>query len=96
MAKTKVSAKVEELSARAGARGWILEERDGMYRMVQGNGTLVAGAWNRPQDDCFGMTLEAVEDALQPPSTNLTPPRPEPLPALPEPDIMSDDILFAG
>jgi hypothetical protein len=49
----------------AEARGWKLEQRGKSFRVVDENGTLVAGDWAQPEADYFGLSLEQIADALE-------------------------------
>jgi hypothetical protein len=50
----------------AEARGWTLEKRGKVFRLVAENGTVVAGDWTQPDELYFGLTLTDVAKALEP------------------------------
>ena len=49
------------------ARGWRLEKDGKAFRVIDANGTVVAGDWAKPPDH-FGLTLGDVAKALEPPA----------------------------
>jgi hypothetical protein len=57
-----------EAEARKAAerRGWTLDKHGKSYRLVDADGTVVAGDWAKPPD-YYGLTLEHVAKALEPP-----------------------------
>lgn len=57
MAATEASVR-----SRVEARGWTLEKAGKVYRVLDANGTVVAGAWSEP--GYFGLSLDEVEAAL--------------------------------
>jgi hypothetical protein len=58
---------VTEAEARKAAeqRGWTLQKRDKVFRVVADNGTVVAGDWSNP-DGFYGLSLADIADALEP------------------------------
>lgn len=46
-------------------RGWRLEKQGKVFRLVDENGTVVAGQWDAPPD-YFGLSLADVGDVLEP------------------------------
>jgi hypothetical protein len=45
--------------------GQDLDKKRRAYRLVDGNGTVAAGAWDRPDDDYFGLWLADIGKALE-------------------------------
>jgi hypothetical protein len=56
-----------EAEARKAAteRGWTLQKQDKVFRVVDENGTVVAGDWSNP-DGFYGLSLSDVGQALEP------------------------------
>jgi hypothetical protein len=57
-----------EAEARKAAteRGWTLEKDGKVFRLVAGNGTIVAGDWSKPDDGYFGLSLADLAKVLEP------------------------------
>ena len=55
-----------EAEARKAAeeQGWTLDKKCRAYRLVDA-GTVAAGAWDRPDDDYFGLSLADIGKALE-------------------------------
>ena len=57
-----------EAEARKAAdeRGWQLEKRDKVFRLVTDNGTIVAGDWANADGEYFGLSLADIGKVLEP------------------------------
>jgi hypothetical protein len=55
-----------EAEARRAAteRGWTLDKKGKAYRLLDANGTVIGGAWDKPDDGYFGLSLADVAKAL--------------------------------
>jgi hypothetical protein len=54
-----------EAKKAAEARGWTLQKQGKAFRLVDENGTVVAGDWSSP-DGFYGLSLADIADALEP------------------------------
>jgi hypothetical protein len=50
----------------ASERGWTLDKKGKAYRLLDTNGTVVAGDWSKPDDGYFGLSLADIGKALEP------------------------------
>lgn len=50
------------IRSRVEARGWVLEKEGKVYRLVDANGTVVAGDWTAP--GFYGLSLADLEKVL--------------------------------
>jgi hypothetical protein len=53
-----------EVRKLAEEQGWTLDKKGKVYRLLDANGTVVGGDWNKPDDGYFGLSLADVAEAL--------------------------------
>jgi hypothetical protein len=47
-------------------RGWTLDKKGKAYRLLDTNGTVIGGAWDKPDAGYFGLSLADIAKVLEP------------------------------